>query len=461
VSLGEHCTHLQGAENLSQLPPDWLLGTAGHPIRQCFDVSGQELRIEGIRVGLIVSEYGTPLFIYNGKILDLKWRLLRTVYPEFSIYYSVKANPNPAILRFFLSKGSGLEIASGGELRLALVAGCPPESMLFAGPGKTEAELELALGKGVGEIHAESLLELQRISAISRRLGVCARVAVRVNPRAEAQGGAMRMGGKPAPFGIDEENLQETIGQIASDPFLELRGIHLFTGTQILDAAVLIRQYWKGVEIALGVARKLGRPLHTIDFGGGLGIPYFAGESELDMELLGSELDTMVHELRNEPLLSGTRFVLEPGRYLVGEAGIYVARVTDIKTSRGKKFLVVDGGMNHHLAASGNLGQVIKKNFPIAVLNKMGEEPREKVDVVGPLCTPLDVLARDVDLPVAEAGDLIGVFQSGAYARTASPLGFLSHPTPAEVLVQNSRADLIRRRGTHEDLLADLPVNVD
>ena len=324
------------------------------------------------RLALLLRSYGTPLFVYDALTLDSKWNLLRQALPsEFDISYSVKANPNPHILRYFLAKGCGLEVASGGEFHLALVAGCAPEKILFAGPGKTEADLELVLTHGIGEIHVESLLELERISAISRRLGINARIAIRVNPSEEAQGGAMRMGGKAVPFGIDEEKLDAVIERVVFDAALEFRGIHLFSGTQILDHMVLARQYRKGIEIALGVARRLERPLRTLDFGGGLGIPYFPGEAELNMESLRNEVDTLMRDVRGEPLFSGTRFMLEPGRYLVGEAGIYVARVTDIKISRGKKFLILDGGMNHHLAASGNLGQVIKRNFPIAVLNKV------------------------------------------------------------------------------------------
>ena len=414
--------------------------------------------IGGVALSAITARYGTPLFVYDALTLDSKWNLLRQALPcEFDISYSVKANPNPHILQYFLAKGCGLEVASGGEFHLALVAGCAPEKILFAGPGKTETDLELVLSHGIGEIHVESLLELERISAISRRLGINARIAIRVNPSEEAQGGAMRMGGKAVPFGIDEEKLNSVMERAVLDAALEFRGIHLFSGTQILDHMVLARQYRKGIEIALGVARRLQRPLHTLDFGGGLGIPYFPGEAELNMESLRNEVDTLMRDVRGEPLFSGTRFMLEPGRYLVGDAGIYVAQVTDVKISRGKKFLILDGGMNHHLAASGNLGQVIKRNFPIAVLNKVDKTQTERVDVVGPLCTPLDVLGREVDLPVSQVGDLVAVFQSGAYARTASPLGFLSHPSPAEVLVENGQVRLIRRRGTYGDLLADLP----
>lgn len=409
----------------------------------------------------IAARFGTPLFLYDQNVLKRNWLGLRETYPpEFSISYSVKANPNPAIVKFFVAQGSGLEIASAGEFFIALKAGGAAENILFAGPGKTAAELEYVLSQGIGEIHAESLVEVERIGAICRKLGATARIALRINPREEAQGGAMRMGGKPVAFGIDEERLDEAIDKVLADATLEFRGIHLFSGTQILDHAVLIRQYRKGLEIALRTARRLGRPLHTLDFGGGLGIPYFASEKPLDMAALRLELAGLVGEIRQERLFDGTKFVLEPGRFLVGEAGVYVARITDIKISRGKKFLIVDGGMNHHLAASGNLGQVIKRNFPVTIVNKTGVANAAKVDVVGPLCTPLDMLARDIELPQAEIGDLIAVHQSGAYGRTSSPLGFLSHPSPPEVMLRDGQAELIRRRGTYEDMLSDIPAGL-
>lgn len=262
----------------------------------------------------------------------------------------------------------------------------------------------------------------------------------------------MRMGGKPSPFGIDEEALDAAVDRIVSDPALDFRGIHLYGGTQILDFAVLARQYRKGLEIAKRVVERIRRPLATLDFGGGLGIPYFDNEEELSLDQLRTSLEALVADVRSDPCFSGTSFLVEPGRYLVGEAGIYVTRVIDVKSSRGKSFVIVDGGMNHHLAASGNLGQVIKRNFPIAVLNKMGEPAGPPLDVAGPLCTPLDVLARQIALSPVEVGDLIGIFQSGAYARCASPIHFLSHPSPAEVLVIDSRPVLIRRRGLCDDL---------
>jgi diaminopimelate decarboxylase len=427
-------------------------------IERYFGVSNGALVIGGSPANRLAAEYDTPLFVYDRCVINKKLDLLRTTLPgRFSIYYSVKANPNPAILRHFLARDCGLEIASGGELHLALHAGCTPDRMVFAGPGKTEAELEFAIRHEIREIHVESLLEAERIARICRRLRKRARVALRINPVGEAQGGAMRMGGKPAPFGIDEEGLDSTVDSILAYSMLDLRGIHLFAGTQILDHELLLRQYRKGLELGRRTAARIGQPLHTIDFGGGLGIPYFPGEAYLEMDKLKVGLTALFENFASGEALGAREFLVEPGRYLVGEAGVLVCRVHDIKISRGKTFLIVDGGMNNHLAASGNLGQVIKRNFPIALLDRLGEQATETVDIVGPLCTPLDTLGRDVRLPKARVGDLVGIFQSGAYARSASPLGFLSHPTPAEVLVFEGSASLIRRRGKDSDLFADLP----
>jgi diaminopimelate decarboxylase len=413
-----------------------------------FGVTNGELLIGGTPVSAFAETYGTPAFVYDRVILDQKLNALRrSLPPRFSVCYSMKANPNQTILRHFLSRGCGLEIASAGEFQQGLQAGCEPSQMLFAGPGKTQAELELALSHGIGEIHLESLVEAARVSAISKRLGIRARVAIRVNPAGEVEGGAMRMGGRPAPFGVDEETLDDVVDTVSRDSALELRGIHLFTGTQILDANVLVSQYRHGLQVARQVANRTGRPLHRVDFGGGLGIPYFAHEQSLDLDHLRGGLASLFADVEMDDAFSGTEFLLEPGRFLVGEAGVYLARVVDIKISRGKKFLILDGGMNHHLAASGNLGQTIKRNYPVALLKKMDAAPDDPVDVVGPLCTPLDTLARNIALPRAEIGDLFGIFQSGAYARAASPLGFLSHPTPPEIWVEAGKHCLVRKRG--------------
>ncbi len=419
-------------------------------IEESFAAHGGELLIGKVAATHLAKEFGTPLFVYDQQIMRRQWERLRTTFPDFAIYYSVKANPNLNLLTFFLAQGAGLEIASAGELQLARKAGCPADGMLFAGPGKTPAELELAIRQGVGEIHAESLLELARIASIATRLHRLVPVAIRVNPEADVQGGAMRMGGKPAPFGIDEESLDAAVEYAVGQEAIEFRGIHLFIGTQILDAEVLLAQYRKGLRIAGKVAERIGRPIHSLDFGGGLGVSYFPNEHGLDMARLAAGIAELATEVRNDLTFVGTRFMIEPGRYLIAEAGVYLTTVLDVKRSRGKKFVILDGGMNHHLAASGNLGQTIKRNFPMAIANKWGRSDSEVVEVVGPLCTPLDTLGRSVELPCPEPGDLLAIFQSGAYARTASPLGFLSHPAPPEVMVDSERAWLIRQRAPAE-----------
>ena len=429
-------------------------------VRKHFAVAHGELLAGNVAVSDLARRYGTPLFIYDGGVMRRSVEALRAALPNpFAVCFSVKANPNPAVLRHFLSLGCGLEIASAGEFRLALQAGCLPQRVLFAGPGKTEAELEFVVRGSIGEIHVESTTEIRRLRDICLRLGARANVAIRVNPVGEAEGGAMRMGGRPAPFGVDEETLDAVLDQVLAEPALQFRGIHLFAGTQILDHAILIAQYRHGLEVARRVAKRLQRPLHTVDFGGGLGIPYFSHERELDLEKLREGLAQLFGEVESDALFARTQFLVEPGRFLVGEAGLYIAQINDIKVSRGKKFLILDGGMNHHLAASGNLGQTIKRNYPVAIANRMGAPPEEDVDVVGPLCTPLDTLARNVMLPRAEIGDLVVIFQSGAYGRTASPIDFLSHPSPAEVLVIEGQHEIIchRHRSAEAPALEALP----
>lgn len=433
-------------------------------IQKYFGIRHGELLVGDTRVTALASRYGTPVFLYDRGILDRKLdSLVHTLPSLFSICYSVKANPASPVLTHLVSRGCGLEIASGGEFQRAVRAGCDPSQVLFAGPGKTEKELELVLEHNIGEIHIESEAEAHRVSAIARRRKSRANVALRVNPVGEGEGGAMRMGGRPSPFGVDEELLEELLPRLLDEPALNFRGIHMFAGTQILDAGVLVDQYRHGIAIARKSAKLFGRPLHTVDFGGGLGIPYFAQERALDLEKLRAELAVLFAEIESDPDFSDTRFIIEPGRFLAGEAGIYLARVLDIKVSRGKKFLILDGGMNHHLAASGNLGQTIKRNYPVALVNKLNLTELEPVDVVGPLCTPLDTLARGVMLPRAEIGDLLAIFQSGAYGLSASPVHFLSHPAPAEVWIDAGRHHLIPQLnsdGASQELFVGQPSRV-
>jgi diaminopimelate decarboxylase len=419
--------------------------------------------LDGCALSELADRFGTPLYVYSARILQRSWQQLRDTFPpEFGIYYSMKANPHQAFLQFFLKRGCGLEIASGGELQQGLAAGCNPRHMIYAGPGKTDVELQLAVEHGLGEIHVESPGEIARLARLARAREVKAPVALRVNPNLQTAGASLQMGGRASPFGIDEDQLPEFVATAVAEPSITLIGLHLNTGTQILHAAKLLEYYRHGIEIARRVARQLKAPLQTLDLGGGLGIPYFSGQAPLDLAVLRSGLLPLVDEIRSDPWLSWAQLMIEPGRFLVGEAGMYLMRVLDVKMSRGQRFIVADGGMHHHAAATGNFGQTLKRPFPIAVVDRAVEPGAEAVTLVGPLCTPLDIFGRNLPLGNVQVGDLVVVFQSGAYARSASPLSFLGHPSPAEVWLDQRGPHLIRTRGTWRDELRDQrPVSAD
>jgi diaminopimelate decarboxylase len=412
-------------------------GLAARLVGEQFGVESGELTVGGQRVSALAERHGTPLFVYDAALLRRQARALRAALPDcVDLYYSVKANPHVDVVRTFVDEGLGLEIASVGEFERAMQAGGAPERTLFAGPGKRRAELERVVAAGIGEIHVESFDEIALLAEVARETGRRQPVAVRVNPLAEGSGGAMRMGGQPAAFGIDEERLEEAFLAVRAHESLDLRGVHQFAGTQVLDAGILLTQWSHAVDLARKAAKLLGGPCESVDLGGGLGIPYFAPDRPLDLAQVAEGARELFGAAQGDPLLKGTRFVLEPGRFLAGPAGLYLARVLTVKESRGQVFVVLDGGMNHHLAASGNLGQVIKRDYPIVNASRMERTPAaEPMAVVGPLCTPLDTLGRKVVLPRPEPGDLVAVLQSGAYGLTASPVGFLSHGPAGEVVV--------------------------
>ncbi|MGV2052147.1 type III PLP-dependent enzyme [Agrobacterium sp. 22-209-1] len=407
-----------------------------------FDISENDLMIGGLPVRDIVAGTGTPCFLYDAAAMRRAYRDLETALGGFAdIYYSVKANPLPAIVSLFRQEGAGAEIASVGEYRAAIKAGVAAENIIFAGPGKGMAELREVIESGIGEIHIESAEEIARIEAIGRPV----KASIRINPVPDAQAGAMRMGGKATAFGFDEEELENVLPLFKDARYIDLVGVHIYGGTQILDADMLVSQWRHGISVAARMAEMLGKPLETIDLGGGLGIPYFAGETPLDLAKVAASIPDLKALLNEHPLIAEAHIIIEPGRFLAGSGGLYVAEVNSVKTSRGTTFVVVDGGMHHHLAASGNLGQIVKRNYPIVAPAMMQAEHEETATIVGPLCTPLDTLARNAALPKLKAGDLIAILQSGAYGASASPVGFLSHPAAKEVLVEDGTFEVIGR----------------
>jgi diaminopimelate decarboxylase len=393
----------------------------------CESIGGIPLEQLAERVG------GTPFFAYDRRLLSERIELLRSTLPAgIDLSYAVKANPMPAVVQHLSGLVDSFDVASAGEMRVALDTSMPADHVSFAGPGKTPAELTQAIAAGV-TIEMESETEAERVAMIGERLGIRPRVAVRVNPDFHVKGSGMRLGGGPQQFGIDAERVPALLGKLARAD-LEFLGFHIFAGSQNLNADILCEAQRKTVQLALQLAEAAPVPIRYLNIGGGFGIPYFERDQPLDLAAIGANLENLLADAIR-PNLPGARIVVELGRYIVGECGFYVTRVVDRKESRGKTFLIVDGGLHHQLAASGNFGQVIRRNYPVAINNRSGDEATETVSVVGCLCTPLDLLADGASLPRADVGDLVVVFQAGAYGLTASPTAFLSHPAPVEVLV--------------------------
>ncbi len=405
-----------------------------HAVMDQFPLLGGELLVGGLPLSRLAARVGrTPFYAYDRDLMRRRAAELRQALPaSVKLHYAMKANPMPAVVALIATLVDGIDVASGGELQVALDAGANPAEVSFAGPGKRDVELLQAVAAGV-LVNVESERELEPLQAASRALGVPARVAVRVNPDYELKGSGMKMGGGPKQFGVDVERVPALLEQINSRG-LHFEGFHLFAGSQNLRADAICEAQLKGYELALRLAEHAGAPVRFLNLGGGFGIPYFPGEQRLDLAPIGRNLQALSERAARE--MPSASIVIELGRYLVGEAGVYVTRVVDRKVSRGQVFLVVDGGLNHHLSASGNFGQVVRKNYPVTVGHRAQEEDGvEMASVVGPLCTPLDLLADRMELPTAQVGDLVVVYQSGAYGASASPQAFLGHPACAEVLV--------------------------
>jgi len=409
---------------------------AQHALHPYFTTCDGILLVCGRRITDVAEQVGrTPFYVYDGAVMSRKVAELRTALPsKIHLHYAMKANPMPAVVRHFCGLVDGIDVASAGEMAVALAAGMQAGSISFAGPGKTPTELERAVAAGV-VISMESELEMRRIAEIARRTKRRPRVAVRVNPDFELKTSGMKMAGGPKQFGVDAERVPQMLRELAGLP-LEFWGFHIYSGSQNLRPEILVESQQKTAELAIELAEHAPGPVRLLNLGGGFGIPYFPGDRPLDLAPIGECLHDLLPMIRER--LPEATVALELGRFLVGESGLYVCRVIDRKLSRGQVFLVTDGGLHHHLAASGNFGQVIRKNYPLLIANRVGAQETETASVVGPLCTPLDLLGDRMQLPKAEVGDLVAVFQSGAYGLSASPVRFLSHPEPAELFIPPS-----------------------
>lgn len=401
------------------------------PIPQGFRCTDGVLAIGGQRVDSLIEKAGsTPLFIYDFQMIERRISDLKCAMPQqLALHFAIKANPLPALVQRIARMVDGLDVASGGELNIALATGA--RHISFAGPGKTADELTAALEADV-ILNLESEGEFRRALAIAETLGKQPKFAVRVNPDFDLKGSGMRMGGGAKPFGVDAQRVPAMVRDILASGS-DWRGFHIFAGSQALDAEAIAETQRQTIALAAQLSEEAGAAAPFVNLGGGYGVPYFPNDVALDIAKVGEELAKSLDQRAD--IINQTKFAIELGRYLVAEAGVYLTRVVDRKESHGEVFLVTDGGMHHQLAASGNFGTVVRRNYPIAVATKFDTPPSEVASVVGCLCTPLDRLGDQVLLPPAQEDDVIAVFMAGAYGATASPAAFLGHPPAREMIV--------------------------
>jgi len=401
-----------------------------------------ELTVGGISLTHIEKLLGqTPYYAYDKNLISQKIAYLKEILPnKVSLHYAIKANPYPSLVQFTSPLVDGFDVASKKEMLLAIQAGMPSKKISFAGPGKTAADITAAIIAGV-TLHIESINELNTVQEIAGQLDLIADIAFRINPEFELKSSGMKMSGGAKPFGIDEELLPDILSQFPL-PHLNLRGFHIYAGSQNLNSDAIISAQKQSFALAKSLLGLLGAGVHIdyINIGGGLGVPYFKNEKALDIKPISANLAALLATFQQD--FADIEIIIELGRYLVAEAGIYVSKVVDKKVSRGITYLVCDGGLHHHLANSGNFGQVIRKNYPVAIGNRLTDlsnikstNTLEEVSIVGPLCTPLDILADKILLPIANVGDYVVIFQSGAYGASASPKDFLSQPQLSEILL--------------------------
>ena len=403
------------------------------PIPAGYNAVDGELAIGGVTASALVEQAGdTPLFVYSSRHLRTRMADLRAAMPErLAIHYAMKGNPFPAVLELMNGLVDGFDVASRGELELALAAGVDADRISFAGPGKRNRELERAITLGV-TLNSESEGEVERAISIGAKLGITPRLAVRVNPTFDLKGSGMKMGGGAKQFGVDAERVPALVKRIIAAG-AEWRGFHIYAGSQALKADAIIEMQAQTLALVAELTEAVGVSPPHVNLGGGFGIPYFPGDEPVDIGAVGAALGRALEAL--PAILTDTHFCIELGRYLVGEAGVYLTRIVDRKISHGETFLITDGGLHHQLAASGNFGTVIRRNYPVAIANKFGADPEEVASIVGCLCTPLDKLSDQAHLPRADVGDLVAIFCAGAYGASASPANFLGQGPALEMLI--------------------------
>ena len=378
----------------------------------------------------LLAQIETPAYVYDMTVVHQRYQALAAALPGLGIRYAVKANPHPAVLHCLTGLGALIDASSIGEVRRAVGAGAAPGLISFTGPGKRLAEIEEAVDTRIGHMVVESLDQAEQTSAAAVQRGVVQPVLARISPATSPRGFGARMTGVATQFGIDEEEAAQVLAQIAALPGLALQGLHFYAGSNSLDAAAIGANMQNCAGLARALMDGLGQVPRRLIFGSGFGVPYHDGQTDLVLEEVAQQVRAALEPLR---AFDGVAIDIELGRWLVAPAGQLLVRVLTRKSGRGATIAICDGGFNAHLAACGMLGSVVRRNWPIHNVTAPGA-PREKVTLAGPLCTSIDLLARDLDVAAPGVGDVLAVGLSGAYGATASPQGFISQPAVREMV---------------------------
>ncbi|MGQ9603279.1 MAG: diaminopimelate decarboxylase [bacterium] len=396
----------------------------------------QEFVIDGVRISEILKNHQTPFYLYSARLIRENYARLEKEFPGFEIFYSLKANPNPSICLILKNIGAGADISSAGELAVALRVGFDRNKILFVGPGKTEEEIYQAISHGIYGIVVESGHELELVDRAASSIGKSVRVLIRINTLEKPISPEM-MVGRASKFGFDEEDVVEQVRSIRVKN-VRIVGIHVYSASQVLDSGFLADHMLYVANLAIELQKKIGFDLECVDLGGGFGVPYDQSDY-LDLKpisVAASKAKSLLYSVS-----PNCRLIFEVGRYIVAEAGVFVTRALRVKQSRGKCFVITDGGMNHF-----SRPVVMRVRHQVRTLNKINEKGSMVCDVAGPICTPVDVSARDVLLPDPQPGDILGFFNAGAYGYTMSLVNFMSLGAPAEIMVDEGTVEVIRRR---------------
>ncbi len=416
------------------------------------------MNINNLKLLEAARQYGTPSYLYDGEQIINNYRNLKNALPEFvDVFYALKVNPNVSLVSLLRSKGACTEVCSLTEMEIALKAGSTPEDIIFLGPCKKDYELKRALELNIFALVIESETELQRVSEFAKEMGVTANVAIRLNPDFSADGSPWKMGGRPTQFGIDEKHAVENFGKYLQVPNINIRGIHVYNGTSILDANSVYQNTKYILNLFDTITKRYKTKFTMVDVGGGMGIPYFTNQTPLDIKEFESLMKPLFEEFH--AVYPDTRIIMESGRFILGTAGYLAVEVNNIKVNHNKTFVITDGGTNCHSAAAGS-GRVVKRNFPMENISATDNAEEFEYQVSGPLCSPDDILGRNIKLKEVNVSDILVVKSSGAYGPTSSPGLFHSHGFPAEILVYNEEMHLIRKKDLPKDMI-DRQVLVD